>query len=254
MPHRSTSWAVVNPPTAANVAWHSEIWPAIPVITVIERKITAKTIALRHDQQPEVVRTRTAPARCPNATTHDAERVGARSSARGPRWPRRARRAAGRRPTSGSPDSRCWRSPGQKSSSRNSAHERQRRPQPVGEDAVRSAGTSGDRIALQDPEQEAAEQRHRDARELAEGRRRDRGHQQDREVRRRQLREQRSDQHAGEPGEEAREHPRRTCSPGRRSRPRARSSAGSRPPPACAGRSSSTGRAASARPRRPRWR
>ena len=44
-PRLSASCAVVKPPTAANVAWHSEIWPAIPVITVIERKITANTTA-----------------------------------------------------------------------------------------------------------------------------------------------------------------------------------------------------------------
>ena len=41
----STSCAVANAPTAANVAWHSEIWPAIPVITVIDRKMTESTTA-----------------------------------------------------------------------------------------------------------------------------------------------------------------------------------------------------------------
>ena len=30
---------------AANVAWQSEIWPAMPVITVNDRKITASTSA-----------------------------------------------------------------------------------------------------------------------------------------------------------------------------------------------------------------
>ena len=36
-PARSVSWKAVNAPMAANVPWHSEIWPASPVITVIER-------------------------------------------------------------------------------------------------------------------------------------------------------------------------------------------------------------------------
>ena len=46
MSKRCASWAVVNAPTAANVAWHSEICPAIPVITVIDRKISEKITAL----------------------------------------------------------------------------------------------------------------------------------------------------------------------------------------------------------------
>ncbi len=43
---RSASCAVPNEPTAANVAWHNEIWPARPVITVIERKMSEKITAL----------------------------------------------------------------------------------------------------------------------------------------------------------------------------------------------------------------
>ena len=42
MSNRSASCAVANAPMPANDAWHSEIWPAIPVITVIDRKIRAK--------------------------------------------------------------------------------------------------------------------------------------------------------------------------------------------------------------------
>ena len=37
IPCRSASWNTVKPPMAANVPWHSEIWPAKPVITVIDR-------------------------------------------------------------------------------------------------------------------------------------------------------------------------------------------------------------------------
>ena len=46
MSKRWASWAVPNEPTAANDAWHSEIWPAIPVITVIDRKMREKITAL----------------------------------------------------------------------------------------------------------------------------------------------------------------------------------------------------------------
>ena len=35
----------MNAPMAANVPWHSEIWPAKPVITVIDRKIVARITA-----------------------------------------------------------------------------------------------------------------------------------------------------------------------------------------------------------------
>ena len=35
---RSANWNTVNPPIAANAPWHSEIWPANPVITVTDRK------------------------------------------------------------------------------------------------------------------------------------------------------------------------------------------------------------------------
>ena len=46
MSKRSASWAVPNDPTAANDAWQSEICPAIPVITVIDRKMSEKITAL----------------------------------------------------------------------------------------------------------------------------------------------------------------------------------------------------------------
>ncbi len=49
--------------------------------------------------------------------------------------------------------------------------------------------------------------------EPRERRRCDRGDEQDREVRRRQLREQRCDEHTGEAGEEARQHPRERADP-----------------------------------------
>ena len=42
---RSTSWAVVNAPMAANAAWASETCPAMPVMTVMERKTTARITA-----------------------------------------------------------------------------------------------------------------------------------------------------------------------------------------------------------------
>ena len=45
IPNRVASCAVAHAPMPANVAWHSEICPAIPVITVIERKMTAKMVA-----------------------------------------------------------------------------------------------------------------------------------------------------------------------------------------------------------------
>ena len=38
MPCVVASCAVANAPMAANVAWHSEICPAMPVITVIEQE------------------------------------------------------------------------------------------------------------------------------------------------------------------------------------------------------------------------
>ena len=37
MPARSVSWNALNAPIAAKVPWHNEIWPAIPVMTVIDR-------------------------------------------------------------------------------------------------------------------------------------------------------------------------------------------------------------------------
>ena len=33
------SWPAVNAPKPANVIWHSEIWPDMPVTTVKDRKI-----------------------------------------------------------------------------------------------------------------------------------------------------------------------------------------------------------------------
>src|SRR3954470_24755096 len=39
------SCAVAAAPTAANVAWHSEIWPAKPVITVIDKKMIERIVA-----------------------------------------------------------------------------------------------------------------------------------------------------------------------------------------------------------------
>ncbi len=45
MPNLVASCAVVHAPIAAKVATHSEISPAIPVITVIERKIVARMTA-----------------------------------------------------------------------------------------------------------------------------------------------------------------------------------------------------------------
>ena len=50
-----TSCATVKPPTAANVAWHSEIWPAMPVITVIDRKMTPNTTALVTSRSQKLV-------------------------------------------------------------------------------------------------------------------------------------------------------------------------------------------------------
>ena len=41
MSKASTSWAVVKAPMAAKLAWESESRPDMPVITVIEQKMTA---------------------------------------------------------------------------------------------------------------------------------------------------------------------------------------------------------------------
>ena len=71
---RATSCAVANPPTAANVAWHSEIWPAMPVITVIERKITPKTTALVTISEPEGVEREQADEERTEHDDRDAER------------------------------------------------------------------------------------------------------------------------------------------------------------------------------------
>ncbi len=45
MPKRVASCAVVHAPIAAKVAIHKQISPAIPVITVIDRKIVARIVA-----------------------------------------------------------------------------------------------------------------------------------------------------------------------------------------------------------------
>ena len=49
---RSASWKTVKPPMAAKVPWHSEICPAKPVITVIDRKIVAQDHGLGDEEQP----------------------------------------------------------------------------------------------------------------------------------------------------------------------------------------------------------
>ena len=41
---RGTSCAVANAPMAANVAWHSEIVPPMPVITTIDRRMSARHV------------------------------------------------------------------------------------------------------------------------------------------------------------------------------------------------------------------
>ena len=117
--HSWTSCAVANPPTAANVAWHSEIWPAMPVITVIDRKITPKmtacvTMSSQKASSENIAR--------PSVTTTSATPK-ARVAIVRPR-PRAAELnpgGGGSTPASGSVASCCWRSPGQKSSSRNSS-------------------------------------------------------------------------------------------------------------------------------------
>ena len=38
------SWPAANPPIPANAIWHNETWPLIPVIRVIDKKMTEKTI------------------------------------------------------------------------------------------------------------------------------------------------------------------------------------------------------------------
>ena len=45
MPSSCASCAVASEPMPANVAWHSEISPAMPVMTVIDRKMIAKMTA-----------------------------------------------------------------------------------------------------------------------------------------------------------------------------------------------------------------
>ncbi len=41
-PRWLASWAAVKAPTPANVAWANESWPPMPVIRVMERKMTEK--------------------------------------------------------------------------------------------------------------------------------------------------------------------------------------------------------------------
>ena len=119
-PSAETSWAVVNARCPANVAWHSEIWPAMPVMTVIDRKITEYTsVSVRSESQ-------NASARCERDVHHDD-----RTKSTPRMWVERVNMAlrladasdggGGSAPESGSVASRRLRSPGQNSSRRNSA-------------------------------------------------------------------------------------------------------------------------------------
>ena len=202
-PALATSWAVANPPTAAKVAWQSEICPAMPVITVIDRKITPKTTAFVTIRSQKSSSENIASA-TPSRTTASAEHAGrdGQALATNGRGKSRRRRVHARERVGGLP---LLTQPGPEQQQEEKEHERQRRSEAVGQDAVEREVAGED--SLEDAEQQPAQQRHRNAREPGERRRRDRRDEQDGEVRGRQLREQRRDQDAGEPREQAGEHP-----------------------------------------------
>ncbi len=118
IPARSVSWNAANPPIAANVPWHSEIWPAIPVITVIDRKIVPRITAwVTMKSHESSARVNTTSAVRTTATTPKIRvasvSVRLRSSAA-------SAGGGGSTPESGSAWSRAVRSAGHRTSSPNS--------------------------------------------------------------------------------------------------------------------------------------
>ena len=102
MSYRSTSWKTVKAPIAAKVLWHSEIWPAKPVITVIDRKIVAITTAwvTRKSQTSSAcvsttAKTATSSERSDDAGDDDPPRLPGRRLERRRRWVDPRQRVAG---------------------------------------------------------------------------------------------------------------------------------------------------------------
>ena len=203
MPSSSDAFASANPPAAAKVACISEIWPPRPVKIVIDRKMTARTNAPvsrdTHAGLTSVSITTTNPIMktgnairesfCSAASLYSCAIAG----------------GGGSTPASGSVTSRRSRSLGQKTSSRNSTRN--------GNDGRRSARELARRAedvgerALTDPDEQAADQGHRDAREPSDRGSSD-GRDDEQRVDVRVEREvERREQHTGEPGEQARQHP-----------------------------------------------
>ncbi len=206
--HALTSCAVANPPTAANVAWHSEIWPG-------HARDHRDRQEDRRRRRPPWSRCRSQKSFSENSREHDdrattnatpsacvAMRQAAAALGR-----RRGPAAAGRRPTSGSVISRLLAQPGPEQQQEEEQHERQRRSQtrwrgccsaggsrrgcPGG---CRAAGHRASAIGMLVSRPNAAAAIAATSRivKLVGG----------------ELREQRCEQHSGEPGEQARQHPR----------------------------------------------
>ena len=103
----------------ANVAWHSEIWPAMPVMTVIDRKITEKMTAVVKMLSPALVERRHGEHEHDPTDDH-AEDAGREREEPAPRRRDASAGGGGSTPDSGSVLAAAVRSPGQKSSRRNS--------------------------------------------------------------------------------------------------------------------------------------
>ncbi len=147
----------------------------MPVITVIDRKIREKITAFVMISSQKLLTTNNATYKPMAITTTPSPHV-AYVSAR-MRCAAASPGGGGSTPESGSTISRRCRSPGQNSKQQEQHHERQRRPQPVGQDAVARQVAAED--PLGDAEQDPAQERERDAREAAEGGGGDRRDQQD---------------------------------------------------------------------------
>ena len=236
---RSTSWKTVNPPIAAKVPWQSEIWPAKPVITVIDRRMVARITAwvIRNSHEASA-RVNTTTAAMPKKATAKA-RV-SRVSA-GLRVSAASDGGGGSTPDIGSDC--CW--------LRRMAGHSVRIPKStrkgiagvtfssIGWSQVRSSAHRGRKVstmAMPMPRAQPADQGAGEADEPAHGGGGHGHHDQVEEVRRGQGVEAGGDEDAGQAGEEAGEGPaerRDAVGGGCRS---ARSSAGSPRPPASGGR------------------
>ena len=72
MPSSVASWPVASAPMPAKVAWHNEISPAMPVMTVIDRKMIEKMTASLRQVDPHDVRVEEDPVE-EDDTDDDAE-------------------------------------------------------------------------------------------------------------------------------------------------------------------------------------